>query len=1148
MNKLTFHFLAALQLFFNTGSGRAADSVLPEVNVGGAEFGSYQVAANGKPLPPTNPISRSVLSLAGAWTVTLDPRDVGLRGNWQARKLAGQPVALPGTLDDAGIGDEPQPSRMVLTRRKEYIGLAWYQSEIVIPESWRGKLASLFLERVMWESRVWLDGQLIGSQDSLDTPQIHELGDRLTPGKHLLTVRIDNRQRPGASSHGYGQNIQIRWNGMVGRLELIARDPLSIATLQAWPELAKSRVRAEAVIANETGVTVEGQVTFQVRLHGQAHAAPVAEVSAAFKGAGASLHVERFIELGTGLKTWDEFQPSLYDLVTTVVGTADGTRFGDVSQTIFGMRDFSAQGSQFTLNGRPLFLRGTHDAGAVPLTGRPPMTVEEWRNIYRICKNHGLNHVRYHSFCPPEEAFAAADEEGILIQAELPYWGNVKEDWEGTPYLRQEMDRILASYGNHPSFALMSMGNEHSGNWDTLAAFVEHGKQTDPRHRYAATSNAYQRSGLSTVPGDEFSTIMWGAKTNGERHVLRYMERFQEHDENIARDQDWHEVLTGYTEPVISHELGQWWIYPDFAEISKYTGVMRPTTLEAQRDVAEKGGTLALNQAFHQASGALAVEFYKEDIERQLRTPGIAGFQLLDLHDYSGQGSALVGVLDAFWESKGLIAPADFRRFCAATVMLARIPKQEYVLGEQLQIQLEVAHYGAVSLPQAIPEWKLLREDGTIMASGRLPACDVPTGGNTQLGKISCLLTGERAERLTLEAGIPGAGQSNRWHIWAYPRQPAVTSAMEKVRVTRTLDDKTLAFVESGGRLLLVADHSDQTTPVYFSTPTWLPSYGIDTCGALINNRHPALADFPTESHSDWQWFSLLHHARGLMNNDRIPSPVPVVQAIDSPFWRGAPILLVGACAVGKGTVVVTSLDLMDHLDTQPSVRQLRYSLQSWLAGSPERPAVVLTGSQLKLLLEGQRFRLVAELPAGVKPVLDVNCAALAPKNGIQPWRAEFDEVSVATPGFGYSLVAQAHTWMPPQDVWRKEGQHGWNMPTIRIPLQVPKGFAGTLYLFFQDPDSGGKRDGVVYSCGATLMVGRHTGVGRWLALNIEAGDTTLGEVDILVHKRSFSEASLLRRLVLYPREEKQLAEKSVATAAKIEDVSGVKAKSPNLN
>lgn len=1112
-------------LLWLLGPGKCFASQPPETlpadaTIGGAEFGAYQPDQIGKPVPTTtNRVNRPVLSLAGTWTVTLDAADVGLKQRWPERNLAGRVIMLPGTLDDAGIGEPEAATNMVLTRRHAYIGPAWYQRDVVIPDAWRGKLASLFLERVMWESRVWVDGRLIGSQDSLVTPQVHELGDRLPPGRHRLTVRVDNRERPGANSHSYGNNIQIRWNGLVGRLELTARDPLSLSSLQAYPEPGRRRVLATVSVVNETGLTVAGQVTFQVIPRGRPKATPLAEVAADFQGAGQSIRVERYLDLGAAVKTWDEFEPALYDLVATVRGTAGDVTLADEYQVTFGQREIGVRGSQFTLNGRTLFLRGTHDAGALPLTGRPPMTVAEWRRIFLICKDYGLNHVRYHSFCPPEAAFAAADETGMMLQVELPYWGNVKADWAGTPFLRQEMDRILADYGNHPSFLLMSMGNEHSGDWDTLAGFVEQGKRTDPRHRYTSTSNAYKHNGLSWVPGDEFSTIMWDANTNGQRHVLRYMERFQNEDEPVARDQDWRQIIEGYAAPVISHELGQWWTYPDFGEIAKYTGVLRPTTLEAQRATAEKGGTLALNRAFHRASGAWSVELYKEEIERQLRTPGLAGFQLLDLHDYSGQGSALVGMLDAFWDSKGLITPADFRRFCAPTVLLARLPQTEYVFGDTLKVSLEVAHYTPEPLVNAEPVWRLLRDDGSVVAAGRLPAREIPTGGNTQLGEVAVPLAGARAQRLTLEAELPGEGPSNRWHVWVYPRQPVNTAAMEQVRVTRTLDEATLSYVEHGGRLLLVADHSDQTTPVYFSSPTWVPAYGIDTCGALIDDRHPALVDFPTEYHADWQWFNLLHRARGLVINDDLPSPIPIVQAIDSPFWRGAPILLVGACTLGKGTVAVTSLDLIDNLDTQPSVRQLRQSLLEWLANNTNPPAVALNGSQLKRLLDGGRFHVVAGLPAGVKPVMEVNCGMHAPAEGTQPWQADFDTVPVATPGFDYNLVARARTWRPAPVVWRKGGQHGWNLPTIQISLTVPKNFAGTLYLYFQDPSPGGKRDGLVYAAGGTLMIGRHDGAGRWLALAMAPKDTASGRFDVLVHQRSFSEAPMLRRLVLCPGE-----------------------------
>ena len=106
--------------------------------------------------------------------------------------------------------------------------------------------------------------------------------------------------------------------------------------------------------------------------------------------------------------------------------------------------------------------------------------------------------------------------------------------------------------------------------------------------------------------------------------------------------------LRGVNVPVIAHELGQWCAYPDFDVIQKFTGFMRPGNFEIFRDSAAAHGLLPQNQLFARASGRFQLECYQEEIEANLRTPGMGGFQLLDLHDYTGQGTALVGLLDPF--------------------------------------------------------------------------------------------------------------------------------------------------------------------------------------------------------------------------------------------------------------------------------------------------------------------------------------------------------------------------------------------------------------------------------------------------------------------------------------------------------------------
>ena len=110
--------------------------------------------------------------------------------------------------------------------------------------------------------------------------------------------------------------------------------------------------------------------------------------------------------------------------------------------------------------------------------------------------------------------------------------------------------------------------------------------------------------------------------------------------------------------PAVVHEMGQWCVYPNFDEVRKYTGPLKPKNFDIFHDSLAEHGMLDQWRDFLRASGKLQALCYKEEIEAALRTPGIGGFELLDLHDFPGQGTALVGVLDPFWESKGYITPA----------------------------------------------------------------------------------------------------------------------------------------------------------------------------------------------------------------------------------------------------------------------------------------------------------------------------------------------------------------------------------------------------------------------------------------------------------------------------------------------------------
>jgi hypothetical protein len=687
----------------------------------GAEFGDYDVDASGgiKLGGVKKGGNRLGYPIGGEWRVVLDPQKKGVAEQWFKNMPETQPIRLPGTLDEAGMGAPGKHSMHFLSRNHEFIGMAWYEREIEIPQEWKGKRVQLWLDRVMWESRLYLNGELLGSEDSLCTPHVYELGE-LEPGRHKLTLRIDNSERPVANAHGYGDDLQIRWNGVVGRMELIARDPVHVASVRTIPDFSKKRVRVLLKLANATRVTARGEVTLKARLRGEKE--EVGSSMGYFTIAGPEALMELSLPLDKNWRPWSEFDPALYELTATIRAEADSKNHVDETTVRFGVRELGANGTEFTLNGRPIFLRGTHDGINFPLLGHPAGDVESWRRIFGICKDYGLNHVRYHSVCPNSPAFTAADEAGILLQPELPIWTHVKEEGAGQAFLQRELDRILEFYGNSPSFAMFSMGNEHAGDWDFLGRMVERAKRLDPTRRFVAASNAYIRPGDPGVPvnpNDDFAVIMYGAEKNWQRPRIRYMERMTPDNEDFKRDADYRDILEGFKVPVIAHELGQWWVYPDFREIDKYTGVLRARSLEAFREGVRESGMLGQNEELRMASGKLAVELYKEDIERQLRTPKLGGFQLLDLRDYSGQGVALVGLLDSFWDSKGLIKPEEFRQFCAPTVILSRIPKQLYEEGEQVHVPLEVHHYGAADLPDAVVEWAFTAKDGSVLAKGR---------------------------------------------------------------------------------------------------------------------------------------------------------------------------------------------------------------------------------------------------------------------------------------------------------------------------------------------------------------------------------------------------------------------------------------------
>lgn len=563
---------------------------------------------------------------------------------------------------------------------KYYKGVAWYRKEVNIPTDWNQQDISLFLERCHWETRLWVDDKEIGMQNTLGTPHQYDLSDVLTPGKHTLTLRIDNRIKdidPGENSHSISDHTQGNWNGVIGDMYLQVRPQVSIVHTDIYPDINAKNIRVKTYLKNKKKTKATAILTLK------ANGKSIQQEIVLLPGENKT---ETILSLGDNICLWDEFNPNLYTLEASLTDKEKTTT--DTHTEQFGMRDFRVTDRHITINGRPVFLRGTLDCAAFPKTGYPPTDQASWEKIFTACRNHGLNHIRFHSWCPPEAAFCAADKMGMYLEIECSSWANSSTTiGDGKPldaFILKESEAIVRTFGNHPSFCMMMYGNEPAGAGSNnyLAEFTSYWKKQDKRRIYS-TAGGWPNLPVSDFLSDPSPRIQgWGQGLNSIINA-----------QAPRTDYDWSEYINRFTQPIVSHEIGQWCVYPNFKEMKKYTGVMRPTNFEIFQESLQENGMKALSDSFLLASGKLQVLCYKADIEAALRTKDFGGFQLLGLYDFPGQGTAPVGVLDAFWEEKGYISPEEYSRFCNATVPLARLSKLIFTNNDTLKASVEVAHY-----------------------------------------------------------------------------------------------------------------------------------------------------------------------------------------------------------------------------------------------------------------------------------------------------------------------------------------------------------------------------------------------------------------------------------------------------------------------
>lgn len=925
------------------------------------------------------------LTLLFAVSITATAQTINLSGKWRFatgdKPNYANEVTLPGSMLTNGKGDDVsvrtkwvsslydssyffnpymQKYRVegqmkfpfFLTPQKHYVGTAWYKRTVNVPKEWKKKRIILFLERPHIETTVLVNGQVAGRDSSLSVPHEFDITPFVKVGKsNDIELKIYNGIENvcvGQDSHSVTDQTQGDWNGVVGRIELQAKAASYIKNVQVYPDVKGKSVRVVMLVAGGKG------------RHEVAIMPDFGNSTAVTKIRFIGDSLSAVIPLEGDIRLWDEFNPNLYTLTATLDGK-------DVAKTTYGMKDFSIKGRQFYINDRPVWLRGTVGNCCFPLTGYPPTDEESWVKIFRKCKEYGLNMMRFHSYCPPEAAFSAADKVGFYLQPEGPSWPNhgvkLGQGMTIDRYLLQETQRMVAAYGNHPSFCMLAAGNEPAGNWvEWVGNFVDYWRQTgDNRRVYCGASVG---GGWAFDPKSQYH-VKGGARglnwNNSEPQSIdnfgNAVKRFVQKGRTV--------VTFDINEPYISHEQGQWCAFPDFKEINQYTGAYKAGNFEIFKDLLRDNGMQSQAEKFLKASGKLQTLAYKYEIERNLRTPDYAGFQLLSLNDYSGQGTALVGVLNVFWHEKGYCSASDWSRFCSPVVPLAKFPKFVYTNADTLNVDVEMYNAYKESLKGLRLTYRITDSNQKEYANGLLTESVIAIGKNIPAGSVSLPLNGfTEPVKLTLTVAADSKQYAdlhigNTWNFWVYPAKEEMP-IVKDVYITDTLDAKAVQTLSRGGKVLITAarkvrfgnDVKQTYLPVFWNT-SWFKMRPPHTTGAYIDTHHPLFRRFLTDDWADLNWWQLLNKAQ-VMNLSGFPKDYqPAVQPIDTWHVSRKLGMIVEANVLG-GKLLMTTIDIDSNLSKRVVARSMRRAVLEYMASDDFKPSITLDATTITNLFENE--------------------------------------------------------------------------------------------------------------------------------------------------------------------------------------------------
>ena len=904
----------------------------------------------------------SYINLEGTWELGLGKKE---------EAFINQKVYLPGTLDEQGKNIEGVPKSkpgetMYLTPEYHYEGYAVYERDFEI--SFRANETVLFFMERTRAAKVWVNNQFIGQDNLLTVSQEFDITQAVIQGKNRITVEVENLfeqmpAKPVIGSHMATAHTQTNWNGIVGKIGIRILPEISMDTIRIYPDIEKKSIRINVNMIQNTcilqsvcwEVCVCKGVDKKIRM-----VIPPGKTKVVLE-----------YELGGDYQTWDEFRPDMYE-----VNILLHTNIGSQKRTLnIGMRNFqvSADSRHFMINGKVIFIRSEANCAVFPKTGYAPMKQEEWEHLFKVYKSYGINYVRFHSWCPPDAAFCAADRLGIYMQPELCEWTFETFDSDDDyAYYTREALSIDRAYGNHPSYVALTWGNElRSHKRERMSELCRYMRQIAPDRLYAEGSNVwYGEEGVNTdcdfVMAQGNYKAKWRGAYAGNHGFIN------ECPPNTLSD--YNEDLKDIPIPVISFEVGQFQVYPDYDEIDKYTGNLRPNNLRIFKKSLENSGLAGYDAKFQEATGQLSQLCYREEIEAALRTDKLAGISLLGIQDFSGQGTALVGMINAFGEPKKFSNPAKFKQFFNCVVPLLKLEKRTFRQREKIQAEIVIANYGAGSLDKPVLIC-VTDSDGHDVFDEVISSPMVGQGRVESIGNL-CFIPEKESDnsyKLTIMILVEETEYANEYELWVYPNVD--NNESDKECIVRVLDDNVRKRLGQGEKLIYFPELTQAGIPGSVKSSfmsdfwCWIMFKKWDqhgTMGMLIEAEHKLFEKMQVDEYTNYPWWHLLKNSRSVILDGL--GIQPVIRMVDN-IHRNHSMGLLFEVNCGNGSLLICSLNILDKLK-QPEAAWMLHCMLNYVTSGKMNPSAEIPFQKLSLLFPNHK-ELVWD--KGDKPFASIN-------------------------------------------------------------------------------------------------------------------------------------------------------------------------------